>query len=87
MTQLGLPIVFPFQVPVSSPHPLFRSIAPRKMPFLGPSPIKDNCIVKTTVLIIKAFGLWTEKKTIKSTPLPITILTRIQIYLFQSFSF
>lgn len=36
---------------------------------------------------MKAVGLLTEKKTIKSSFLPITILTRTYIYLFPSFSF
>lgn len=78
MTQLGLPIVLPFLSP---------STASRRISFLGPSPIKDNCIVKTTVPIMKTVGLWTEKQTIKLSPLPITIITRIHIYLFQSFGF
>ena len=60
------------------PHTLL-SPAPRRIPFLGPS-IKDNCtVVKTTVLIMKVVGLLTEKQTIKSSSLPITILIRIYI--------
>lgn len=79
MTRAGLPVILPFQVPAGLYHTLLLSPAPRRIPFLGPS-IKDNCtVVKTTVLIMKVVGLLTEKQTIKSSSLPITILTRIYI--------
>lgn len=43
------------------PSTLSAKPTPRRMPFLGPSPLRDDYAVVITVLIIKAVGLLTER--------------------------